>query len=577
MAANSQVADTIEVTSASLITDEQRNSINMLNYLVVVTQEIRESPNSQLMLDQVYAELINNTEPSAVDERTLTHIEGVLDVLDSFRMIAVKRKRLQRVYEKARADSIMQAVPNAGGLLSAVISGDVIRAVASIVYMAVDSVASYSSALSEAESQYLEGGWELEDEAQEALHDIRQQTFSYMVRTVNEYDLPSGITLSENEVDDFVSWCSDSNVSKRTQYLEDNIETYRSFGPYWLALARAYYEADNWEQCLSAVDEYEKLGVETFRYDVEYARVLPMATSAAIGALDGAGYAERAPRYAQEIVDNSAYDDWALRYSAALSYLSLYSRDGDAGWVEKAYDLILGNVTNLVGTQKELNVAYLAPVVEEEIPQGATKDEEKEIKSYNSLLKEERKTELPPVHEPLLVNLVMLKDLVEALGSEDEVRERIDGILFGDGAPLFLADALNCHFTFGQAQEPTSEGITISSGGKKIEMPVRCACASSAITVMVSSDNGEATFNDWVVERVKRDTEGELDTFTAMLKSDSAGGYKFEPGMQVTLSIDPYPGQNIPVVERSFKAVDTKDAFYKHLFVWESSIGFVEE
>ncbi len=70
------------------------NSIRMLNYLTVLSQEINSSNNSRIFLESAYSSLINNTYPNAVDVRTEAHMEDLLDTLESFRMLTVKRERI---------------------------------------------------------------------------------------------------------------------------------------------------------------------------------------------------------------------------------------------------------------------------------------------------------------------------------------------------------------------------------------------------------------------------------------------------------------------------------------------------
>ena len=100
----------------------QRNSVNMLNYLVVLMQEIGESKNSRLALENIYSGLINNVSPDAVDTNTLGWINDILDGLEKYRMLTVKRQRLQIIYEKAQAEAAKAAIPNPLSLLSAVSS-----------------------------------------------------------------------------------------------------------------------------------------------------------------------------------------------------------------------------------------------------------------------------------------------------------------------------------------------------------------------------------------------------------------------------------------------------------------------
>ena len=77
------------------LTPTQRNSINMLNYLTVLTQQINDSKGSRLFLEQAYSSLINNTFPNAVDTRTQAQMTSILDTLENYRMIDVKRERLE--------------------------------------------------------------------------------------------------------------------------------------------------------------------------------------------------------------------------------------------------------------------------------------------------------------------------------------------------------------------------------------------------------------------------------------------------------------------------------------------------
>ena len=149
----------------------------MLNHLAVLTQEINASQNSRLYLEEAYSSLINNTYPNAVDSRTLSQLANILDTLEKHRMIAVKRERLEYMYEQNRAEALRAAVPSPLGLMSAVQSFSLAKLAASVVYLAVDSAASYASASAQADMQHLLDGWVLDDEAAAALHDSRKDAF----------------------------------------------------------------------------------------------------------------------------------------------------------------------------------------------------------------------------------------------------------------------------------------------------------------------------------------------------------------------------------------------------------------
>ena len=129
------------------LTDEQRNSIGMLNYLTMLTQEINASKNSRVFLESAYSSLVNNTYPNAVDQETEFRLEELLEQLKNYRMNAVKRERLEFIYERNKAQAIRAAVPNPLGLLSSVRSFSWPQLIASVAYMAVDSVTSYQNAI----------------------------------------------------------------------------------------------------------------------------------------------------------------------------------------------------------------------------------------------------------------------------------------------------------------------------------------------------------------------------------------------------------------------------------------------
>ena len=425
------------------LTDEQANAIAMLNYITVLTQDINASKNSRLYLEEAYSSLINNTYPNAVDNRTLSQLAGLLDTMEGYRMIAVKRDRLQYIYEQNQAQAIRAAVPNPLSMISTVQSFRPSKIAASLAYMVIDSITSYTAYTSEADLQYLKDGWALDDEEASMLHESRKGTFAYMINIVGEYDLPGDLTLTENSVEEFVKWKNNDNVVSRIQFLESNQETYQSYGGYWLLLAQSYYDNGDFSQCLDAIRTYEGMNTRIFRKDYELAKVLPSVISAAEAIYTGAEYADVATHYAQMLLDNTDHNDWALRYYAAQVYIDLFAQTDDASHLKTAYDIILDNVNYLVGEQQSLNAAYLAPVQKTTVPKDATKGEKKQIENANKALEEIRKTELPPVCEPLRLNCDLLFALAGELKISESERQKIDGILHPSGAPIFLTETLD--------------------------------------------------------------------------------------------------------------------------------------
>ena len=525
-------------TPGSEMSATQWNSIRMLNYLTVLSQEINSSKNSRLFLESAYSSLINNTYPNAVDVRTEAHLEDLLDTLENYRMLGVKRERLRFIYEQNRAKAIKAAIPNPLGLLSAVQSGNPLKAVISVVYMATDAYTSYTSYTQEVELQYLKDGWELDDEEAKEVHNTRTMAFSYMIDMVRNNSLPGDYALNENSVNDFVSWANNSNVVRRIQYLESNRDVYQALGEYWLVLAQSYYENEDYEKCLEAVRSYEEVEVRIFRKDYDYAKVLPLAIDSARELYPTGRYIRFAETYLPLIIKNSDITDWTLRYFAAQTYIDLYSQTEDIAFLWEAYNNQKDVVNYLIDEQKDLNFAYLKDIQKLTEDKKASKSEKKEIRNYNKMLVEQRKTELPPVSEPLHVNCDLLFALAEKLNISRKERSTIDQMLHENGEPLFLNRFLDdkTYFLYNDNAVPLDEMVIEYTLKGELTIPAILLSKDSVIKTEITGPGGTVEYDDWTLRSVDRKKK-ELPDFTALYTSPSAKKVKYADGMTINVKI----------------------------------------
>lgn len=553
------------------LTDAQANAIAMLNYITVLTQDINASKNSRLYMEEAYSSLINNTYPNAVDSRTLSQLTRLLDTMESYRMVAVKRDRLEYIYEQNQAQAIRAAIPNPLGMISAVQSYRPSKIAAALAYMAIDSITSYTTYTSETELQFLKDGWALDDEEASVLHESRKSTFAYMINIVGEYDLPGDLTLTESSVEEFVKWKNNDNVVSRIQFLESNQATYQSYGGYWLLLAQSYYDNGDYSKCLDAIRTYEGMNARIFRKNYELAKLLPSVISAAEEIYSGAEYADVAACYAQMLLDNTDHNDWALRYYAAQVYVDLFAQTNDQSYLETAYSIVLDNVNYLVSEQQSLNVAYLAPVQKNAVPKDATKSEKKQIENANKTLEETRKTELPPVYEPLRLNCDLLFSLADILKVSESEQQKIDGILHPNGAPIFLTETLDGQYWFLHDLKLDIANTDIEFGGTAIILPATCCTSNTQITVSVQEANAEepAILTDWKVDSVNRETEGEISTYHAVYTSEQAHHHDWQPGATIQVDIQPKADANLPIYHFEFITEGTKKEWYDYLKIWE--------
>ena len=539
------------------LTTTQRNSINMLNYITVLTQAINESSGSRVYLESAQSSLLNNIYPNAVDTKTQSQINNLWRTIDNYRMIAVKRDRLEYIYEQNRAQALRQAIPNPLGLLSAVQSGSILKGAVSVLYMAVDAKTSYDAASTQADLQHLQNGWELDDAEATELSNSQLNLLNYMLDMVRNNDFPGEYALTVDAVTDFVKWKNETNLTRKINWFVANEETYCEFRTYWLELAKSYYLDNQYRNCLSAFEKYEEVATRIFRKDNDYAEIIPMAIVSAKSTMSKTKYVDFAEKYVAILLKNCADDDWLLRYFAAQIYVDLYGITSQRAYLAEAYDIAYENVNELVDVQIALNDAYLADIKEIKADKDASKREKQEIKEYNKYLQKKRDTELPPVNEAFYLNCDLLFALAEEMNVSYAKKNDIDVTIHENGAPVFLTEALDNRFWARKnipAIDPDDIGVEFN--GKKLLIPASCLTDRFAVTVSIS---GGTVLDDWKVEKVDRPKDSaDCSDFLVTLVSEKGKDYEFSAGEAITITVTPIadtPEENLQFV---FDVVATK-------------------
>ena len=560
------------------MTDIQLNSICMLNYLAGITQEINAKKNSRLYIEDVYSILLNNMNPNTVDEKTQDQLIFLMETLNNYRMISVKRDRLQFIFEQNRAQAIRDAVPNPRDIIKGIDTKDWVKTAISVAAIAIDSYAEYKSSTAQAELQFIQDGWELDDEEQTVLHNINMETFSYLNNTVRDHNLPGNLALNDEAITTFVSWKKISNVAQRIRLLESNQNKYKAYGEYWLLLAESYYKHGDYQKCLDAISSYESLKIQIFRDDIGYARILPLAVVSAKEIYTNDEYIQYADRCGNSIISNTDDNyEWALCYFAAQTYMDLYAQSGNRDFLVKAYNIVLDNISRLIDKQKEDNSTYISEVVVQEIPKDATEAEKKDIENYNKQIKEDRKRELPPIYEPLLLNCELLYSLADEMQIGDEQRNNIDEILHEKGNIIFLVPTLNMRYTFSNNNETSVDSdIDVLFNGKELSIPAKYVTDNAIIKMTVTTPESAEPYiiNDWVLTDVKRSVNNDIDSFKASFRSDEAGQYKYMLDSCIKIEIFAHEGVETQPITLEYETVNTKTDLLKNIAFWNSNIGF---
>lgn len=558
-----------EDESENKLSLEQKNSIAMLNYLASISQEINDSQNSKMYLEEAYSSLINNTNPEKVNELSESQLCNLLDIIEKYRMISVKRERLQYIYEQNKAQAIREAIPNPLAVLNATNAFSMTRLVGSIAYMAIDSYNSYKSYTDQLDQEYLQDGWELDDEASANIHDNRKTSFSYMIDIVREYNLPGYLALSEKQIENFVSWKNTDNIHSKIQFFESKKDIYKAFGSFWLELADCYYESGQYKKCLNAIKEYENLDIKIFRKDYYLAKLLPKAIAACQEIYKDDKYVSEATKYIKLLKLNAEESDWASIYFAAQVNLDLYAKTNDNKYISDAYEMTLDNVNNLVLEQKKLNKQYVsdikyATVIEDQFTdEDLLEEAEEQTEEYNEYLEEKREIELPSVSEALKLNCDLLFAIADELKIDESEQKRISNILTSD---VFLTLPLAEKYSFNNNSD-TAPKIVLD--GDDLEIPVNVLTDTSIIKVTVTNNGKSNVYEDWEIDEVER-PEKELASFIAYYDSDLIEEQEWSENSKVKIEIfESENSKENPVV------VNLEVSYYKEAWIFgEEKVEF---
>lgn len=548
------------------MTEQQRNSFSMLYYLAITAEDIRISKDNRLLLDEIYTSLLNDINPGAIDETTQDHLKNLRDIIKSYINIAIKRERLQYMYNQDKAAAIRSAVPNPLAVLSMTNSFDWKKLVVSTVYTVVDSYNNYKNASDAADQEFLLSGWELDDEEMATIQRNRERAFDYMVDIVQEYKLDGKLTLNEQAIEIFAEICAIESVYQKIRRLESEEKTYKLLGNYWLELADSYYETSQYEKCLSCVDKYNELSTGIYRKDYNLVRILPKIIVAAQETYEDAEYVSKVAGFADAVLDNTSTEEWSVRYFAAQVYLDLYARTDDTQYLVQAYDIALDNVTVLLDEQRALNDTYLADVKEAEVEeqdyrfmteeekkvaQKEYKNEQKRLKTYNKALKEARKTELPPLYEPLVLNCELLFALAEKLGIDNSEMAEIEAILQTEKKGVFLTDTINNRYSFSASTDKYS--IVLSKS--EVIIPIDALTSETKVVAIITDKDKSVTIDDFAITEVERKGDT-VDTFCVHMSSKTMKDYKWSAEAKVTIEI---VNEGEEPVLFQFKVVEYKD------------------
>lgn len=579
--------DATKPTEAELsLTPAQQNSMNMLNYLALTSVQIDDSKNNRVILEEIHRSLDNNINPGSIDDRTQKQINNLKSTLEQLLNVEIKSKRLQYLYNQDKAAAIRNAISKS---LSGLSPADFINFETSsidwkkfadvVTSTIIKSYSEYADAKRPLDRNYLLTGWELNDKERALLNDNRNSYFDYMTDTVQQYGWKTdktafGLqTLSQEAVEEFIQICDLTEPYQKVQLFESSEATYCKFINYWIELADCYYEIGEFEKCLECLDEYSHLNTSIFRQDFVLLPILPKAYHAVQQVYEGNEYIAAAESIATAIIKHSKNADWAMRYYAAQIYIELFAKTSNAEYLQMSYDLIKSNVADLASEQvslkedymSKININDIAKFLKENTTEPASdKDINKQAKEYAKLKEDERKTELPPVYEPLVLNCDLLFALANHLDIDEAEKRSIYGILHPKGNPVFLTKPINDRYSF----DDETSNYTMELTQNELIIPADLLSQNANVVVTVTMKSGAHTYEDWEVTEVER-TGTSVDKFTVHLSSETIKKLKWAADTQITVEIHNGDYEN-PVI------FNYKVSEYKDMFLISDKVEFVQ-
>jgi hypothetical protein len=406
--------------------DNAQTSIAMLNYIGTQTVIIEQSTNNRLLLEEVQNKFYNNTNPSVIDTQTQSYLKSLLDSIDGLRLVTIQREKVQFMYEKQKAQALSEAIPNPLYLL-ALRNNDPLDIIMTASLMTIDAVMRYNIAQNNAKADLILANFDIHKEELIPLSNLKKDYFNHVINITRLNNLDGSESLSQESIERFVNYLLDTNKQRAREWMEQNRTLYAKYAPYWLALADIYYDLGQYQECFNAVQTYESVQAPIFRKDLDLSRVLPKAILAASNIYNNnQTYISIAKQYLQKIKDNTDESNWALRYFVAQTYISLAAIDDRQANLQAAYDLLIENITYLSREQDKLQISYTAEI---EMPTDVIGEQKRQAKRLVKQLKDERKTEFPPMHSALALNYKTVFPLMDELGKSQAERVRVNDIL----------------------------------------------------------------------------------------------------------------------------------------------------
>ena len=163
------------------------------------------------------------------------------------------------------------------------------------------------------------------------------------------------------------------------------------------------------------------------------------------------------------------------------------------------------------------------------------------------------------------LNIDMLYSVAQELDISDAEKKRIDALFKDENGVLFLAVPYDQLYSFEENKIAEIEDVTFDDD--EVMIPAKFATQNTSITVEVNGKE-QAVFTDWILDKVKRDEESDLDSYVAIYTSEEADKFDYVGDEKVTVTIQPLAENDNDKQSFQFEAMREKAIGVLDSFEW---------
>lgn len=397
---------------------EAEIELGLTKKLQYETARVLELSSNQTVLDEIYS-FDWHIKISPLNSEYLTFFQE--DVY-RYMSIAIKRERLQYIFNQRKSMQMASLVPNAFSVATVAFSaGSPLKVAIAIAGTALNSATSYVQNKKNQELELLQSQWELDDEAWNAFNNLYTGIRSHLTNMANEYGFGNEDFVSSNTIRSFIKQMDKNRERPKDRILigKEYENELGSYPEYWRTMALAYFEDEKYEDALFCIDKYEEWYLQVFYHDFDNTHLL-MVKAYCLDAIMQDPI-EKA-KVLEDIVDKiivsqKTTPDSTQQYYCYLVCRNLANYTGDSKYLDKAWtilgDLLYNNARQYENDLKSyFNLDYV---------DKGEKEIDKLIEEYDTKianLKEQKSnTKTPEKRDNIDLNINKLNDKKEELNT----------------------------------------------------------------------------------------------------------------------------------------------------------------